>query len=479
MYYPVKQLRNLERQHLAQGLPLMQRAGQAAADFVSQRFGSAAQLLVVAGPGNNGGDALVTARLLKQRGYTVHLLFRGEVDRLPADAAAAWREWQAAGGLVVDKIPPHPVTAVIDGGFGIGLNRPLDADWKTLIAAVNALQRPLLALDVPSGIAADSGARLGAAMHARWTLSFIGRARGLATGAARDHVGELHCDTLGLDLTTTPPPICCSRQLAAKTRLPRETDSHKGRFGTVAVLGGSAGMAGAALLAGRAALHAGAGKVLLGLLDPQAPSVDPLQAELMLGPAEPQRLAPADVLVVGPGLGPTGGPLLQWALDSDKPLVLDADALNLLAGAPELRHHLAVRAHPCLLTPHPSEAARLLGVDTAAVQADRYHAARSLASGLAATVLLKGAGSIVDDGHHTAVNPSGSAALANAGQGDVLSGLLGALLAQGLAPWQAANLGAWVHGAASDALVANDGRLVTPASEVLLAVDRLLGAQRA
>lgn len=478
MYYSVEQLRALERQHLAQGLPLMQRAGQAAADFIAQRFGSRAHLLVLAGPGNNGGDALVAARHLKERGYGISLLFRGEAEHLPADAAAAWHDWQTVGGQTVAAIPSGSITAVIDGGFGIGLCRPLDADWQALIAAINALKRPLLALDVPSGIAADTGARLGAALQARWTLSFIGSARGLATGAARDHVGELHCDTLGLDLSATPPSVACSEQQATDTVLAREHDSHKGRFGTVAVLGGMSGMVGAALLAGRAALHAGAGKVLLGLLDPQAPAVDPWQPELMLGPAEPQRLVGADVLVVGPGLGPSGAASLQWALGCDQPLVLDADALNLLAGAPELRRRLAQRRLPCILTPHPSEAARLLGVDTAAVQADRYRAARSLARDLAATVLLKGAGSIVDDGLHTAVNLSGSAALANAGQGDVLSGILGALLAQGLAPWQAANLGAWAHGAASDTLVASDGCLVTPASDVLLAVGRLLGTRR-
>ncbi|GAB3243589.1 carbohydrate kinase family protein [Chitinimonas naiadis] len=476
MYYSVEQLRQLENQHLAQGLPLMQRAGTAAADFVSARFGVAAHVLVLAGPGNNGGDALVAGTLLRLRGYRVSLLLKADPARLPADAAAAYQDWRAAGGIELAELPATDSTVIIDGLFGIGLNRPLDSTWQPLLAAVNGMDKPVLALDVPSGIVADTGAILGGAVRARWTLSFIGRARGLATGAAADHVGESHLASLGV--VAPASGIRTTQHHAASIRLLREADSHKGRFGTVAIIGGASGMAGAALLAGRAALHAGAGKVLLGLMDPAAPSVDPAQPELMLGPATPERLEAADILVVGPGLGMAASPLLQWALASNKPVVLDADALNLIATDHGLRQQLAQRSATSVLTPHPSEAARLLACDTAAIQADRYGAARQLATQSRAIVILKGAGTLVDDGMQTAVNPSGSAALANAGQGDVLSGLLGGLLAQGLDGWQAGNLAVWVHGCASDELVARDGRLVTPASEVLLAAGRLLGRYR-
>lgn len=478
-FYSVAQLRQIEWAAKAQGLALMPRAAQAAAEFIAVRFGSAARVLVLAGPGNNGGDALLAATLLQSRGYAVRVCMPQTVG-LPADAAAAYQTWCSAGGTTDASLPSEPPTVVIDGLFGIGANRPLGEPWLSLIAAVNAWQRPILALDVPSGIAADTGAMLGVAIQARWTLSFIGRAKGLATAAARDHTGSLHCHTLDLPDHLLPcGEITTTEAESRQQRLPRPHDSHKGQFGSVAILGGASGMQGAPLLAGRAALHAGAGKVWVGFLD-AAPMVDLCRPELMLSQADASLIARADTLAIGPGLGQSAAAqaLLAAALASDKPLVIDADALNMLSNIVALRQQLSTRRAITILTPHPSEAARWLGCTTAAVQNDRYAAAQQLADTSQAVVILKGAGSLVAHGTRIAVNQTGSAALANAGQGDVLSGVLAGLLAQGLDGWHAANLAVWAHGAASDALRARTGQLVTLADEVGRDVGRVVGRRR-
>ncbi|QNM97596.1 bifunctional ADP-dependent NAD(P)H-hydrate dehydratase/NAD(P)H-hydrate epimerase [Chitinimonas koreensis] len=489
MFYTLAQLRGIEQRALALGLPLMQRAGQAAADFAAARIDPAAPVTVLAGPGNNGGDALVAATALRRYGHPVELVMPAGPDGLPADAAQAYRNWRAAGGVERATLPDAPAALLVDGLFGLGLNRPLPDHWQALIHAANAQGAPILALDVPSGIAADRGTALGEPIRADWTLNFIGTARGLVTGAAVDACGEIHLATLDLPDALRPPgEVGDTAELMRAMRLERPRDSHKGRFGSVAVLGGAAGMAGAALLAGRAALHAGAGKVYAGLLDPAAPRVDFGRPELMLRTADAALLDAADVLVVGPGLGREAAArdLLVATLAQDKPLLLDADALNLLALEPALFGALQGRHAATVLTPHPTEAARLLCCNTATVQADRYGAAARLAETTGATVVLKGAGTLLaeagGDGTdrpptgRSAVNRSGGAALANAGQGDVLGGIVGALLAQGLDGWQAAAAAVRVHGLASDRLVARDGRLATLAGEVAEEAGRVLGA---
>lgn len=473
MPYTVQQLRHIEQQAHAAGLALMPRAGAAAADFIAAR--TQGPVLVLAGPGNNGGDALIAATLLRRRGIEVAVELPSGPDTLPPDAAAAWRGWQASGEAIAIQ---RPYAMVIDGLFGIGLNRPLGDDWQALIDRINDADLPTLSLDVPSGIHADTGAALGRPIRADWTLAFIGPARGLFTGAAVDAVGALSVAPLELSSALLgQPEVRDCADVVAGIRLDRPADSHKGRFGTLAVLGGAQGMVGAALLAGHAALLGGAGKVIAGLLADQTPPVDVSRLELMLRHADDALMQEADVLVAGPGLGRSAAAaaLLAKALARDKPLLLDADALNMIAADIALRQAVCARRAITVVTPHPSEAARLLGCETSAIQADRYGAARRLSDELRAVVVLKGAGTIVDAGRRVAVNRSGSPALANAGQGDVLSGLIGALLAQGLDGWQAANLGVHVHGTASDALVAGDGRLATLASDVAQAAGRELG----
>jgi len=476
MYYAVAQLREMETRYRNSMPPLMARAGAAAAAFVTARFGRARPVLCLAGPGNNGGDALVCARLLKSQGYDVNVVKLQGTAPPPADAARALQAWQAEGGTLCATISQRDYLITIDGLFGIGLQRDLVGAAADLVAEVNTLACPVLSLDIPSGIHADTGAVLGRAIRARWTLSFIGRARGLATGAAIDYCGESLLDTLGL-----PAPEPCSYEVIdtaqLTAQLTRRRDSHKGSYGTLGIIGGSSGMQGAAYLAGIAAIQAGAGKVRLGLLDDRFASAASAQPEIMHAAPTDLILAPLDTLIIGPGLGQSQAALetMRSALSAPCPLLLDADALNLVAQHADIARQLKARKHPTVLTPHPAEAARLLGCATTQVQADRFSAAEQLCKSNHTVVVLKGAGSLIQGPSRCAINRTGSAALANAGQGDVLSGLIGGLLAQGLPAWEAAALGTCLHGAASDMLVDHSRVHVTPASDVARAANKVLG----
>lgn len=476
-------VRAIEAAALAQGLPLMARAGAAAADLAHRLLGTGpapgSRVLVVAGPGNNGGDALVCASELRRRFYRVSVVFTGDAARLPADAAAALRDWQAGGGDTHSDIPaPGQWDLVIDGLFGIGLARPLEGRHATLVTRINALGLPVLALDIPSGLHSDTGAILGNTVRASHTLTFIARKPGLYTLDGPDCAGAVHCATLGTEAWTGQAP--CGYLLDAGVRAtlpPRPANFHKGMAGDAAIIGGAAGMVGAALISGRAALAAGAGRVFVGLLAEDGPAWDPLQPELMLrAPAE--LLEHCAVLALGPGMG-TGtraAQLLHQALRGTATLVLDADALNLVATRGNLAKLFARRSAPCLLTPHPAEAARLLGCATTEVQRDRLAAAQALAGRYRATVLLKGNGSLLaaPDGRWW-INPTGNPGMASAGMGDALTGLLAGLLAQRMEAAQALQLATWVHGQAGDDLaLAGEGPLGITATAVIQAARRAL-----
>jgi hydroxyethylthiazole kinase-like uncharacterized protein yjeF len=473
------QLRALEARHA--DAPLMERAGDAAADVAMALVVRRARVVVLAGPGNNGGDAFVVARRLRERFFDVATVFRGDAARLPRDAAAAHRAYVASGGATVDAPPEGPVALAVDGLFGLGLTRAPGAPYIELIDWINAVDAPRLALDLPSGIDADTGRIVGTAVRATATATFIAWKPGLLTGDGLDHAGETSLHALGLEVSG----VDAGRRLdwaVLREQLPgvlrrRQRGVHKGTFGTLGIVGGARGMVGAALLAGRGALGGGAGKVLVGLVADDAPVVDIAAPELMLRPARDVVHA-SDALVVGPGLGTASGAaaLLEAAASQPVPLVLDADALNLAACDEALRTRIAQRTAPTLVTPHPAEAARLLGSDVAAVQRDRIAAARALCAVLRAHVVVKGAGSVLahPDGGFD-INASGNPALATAGTGDVLSGLLGALLAQRIEARDALRIGVCTHGAAADALVARGvGPLGVRASEIADAVRDVL-----
>jgi len=465
-------LRRIEAEHASAQPSLMERAGAAAAQIALGMIDGRA--LILAGPGNNGGDALVVARHLMAAGHAPVVLMRADPARLPADACAAHAAWHAAGGRSAQDFPQGRFGLVVDGLFGIGLDRPIGGCHAEWIERVNAADIPVLALDTPSGLNALTGRVTGPAVRATHTATFIARKPGLLTGAGPDLCGQLTVCNLGLDISSGDG-LTISPTLFRTHLQPRLKNCHKGSFGSVAILGGAPGMAGAALLAGRAALHLGAGRVLIGMLERMA--VDSGQPELML--REPSAaLAEATVVALGPGLGvsPDALALLEEALASALPLVIDADGLNLLARTPALAARLAVRPAPTLLTPHPAEAGRLLSLPVEEIQGDRRAAALSLAQRFNCYIALKGCGTLISTpAGEWFINTTGNPGLASAGSGDVLTGMIAALLAQGW-PALAALLGAvHLHGAAADACVAaGQGPIGLTAGEVSRAARALL-----
>ena len=465
--------------------PLMQRAGLAAADLAAGLLhDSQAPVLILAGPGNNGGDGFEAGMHLHQRFCDVRLVFAGDAAKLPEDAAAARQRFLAAGGRELKAIPEVANWGlIIDALFGIGLQRDLSGHYAELVAAANALAAcsacPLLALDCPSGLDADTGMVRGTAVRASHTITFIAGKPGLLTADGPDHCGELHSATLDLDAATllAPEGETIGRELFADLLRPRLRNSHKGSNGSAGILGGAASMVGAAFLAGRAALQLGAGRVYLGLIDPQAPAFDPVQPELMLRSASSLLVTPLTALACGPGMGTDSAQvaLIEAAAALDIPLLLDADALNLLAGEGNLEIAMATRQAPTLLTPHPAEAARLLDSNVAAVQADRIAAACEIAAQFNAHVALKGCGTVVatPDGRWR-INTTGNPGMGSAGMGDVLTGIVVALLAQGWPAEAALAAGVHLHGAAADLLAAEAGEIGLAASETIPAARHLL-----
>lgn len=464
---------------------LMERAGLAAAAVAREAAGGNGKpVLVLAGPGNNGGDAFVLARHLKQWWFKVTVVFGGEEGNLSADAGAALHAWRAAGGEIANELPAsRDWGLVVDGVFGIGLEREVTGRHAEWIAAINACGAPILAIDVPSGLQSDTGRVMGCAVRAAHTVTFIALKPGLLTLDGPDHCGEIHLRTLDLDARALRPAsgFLIGREVLATVLKPRLHNSHKGDYGSIGVIGGDHGMVGAALLAGRAALKLGTGRIYIGMLAPDAPLADAMQPELMIRSAdEVLKLTNLSCLAVGPGLGqrPEAAFYLGNALESALPLVLDADALNLIATDIQLAKLLGSRRAPTLLTPHPAEAARLLGVTTREVQNDRVGAATKLAARLNSLVVLKGAGSICAAPEGTwHLNPSGNPGMASAGMGDVLTGMIAALLAQGAEPEAALLAAVYLHGAAADELVSRGiGPVGLTASETIEAARSLLNS---
>ncbi|QEA11911.1 NAD(P)H-hydrate dehydratase [Comamonas flocculans] len=465
---------------------LMQRAGQALAALGHALAPHARSVWVVCGPGNNGGDGLLAAALLQGRGLTVSATLLAEPRQLPEDAAWAWRQACAAGVAFVDGAPTLAAQDLcIDALLGLGLTsaaRPQPPAPRLLQALrqLRASGATVLCADLPSGLVADTGCRapgfedLPPAAGALHTLSLLTLHPGLFTAQGRDAAGTLWWDDLQTDTSAEPAcALLCGRPRPAE----RAHASHKGSFGDVAILGGEGlsargmGMTGAAVLAGLAALHAGAGRVLLALLDDGATQALPDWPELMLRRPDALALQHGSV-VCGCGGGLAVAPLLARVLAEATRLVLDADALNALAQSAPLQQALAARAsqpgRATVLTPHPLEAARLLGTSAGEVQADRLRAASALAERYRCTVVLKGSGSVIAAPEQTpCINPTGNALLATAGTGDVLAGLIGARLA-GAPAADAASVqqlacdACWQHGALADHWPA--GRALTAAA---------------
>jgi hydroxyethylthiazole kinase-like uncharacterized protein yjeF len=447
--FDVAATRRIEQAGLA-SLPshtLMQRAGLATARLGLAVAPHSRRVWIACGPGNNGGDGLEAALHLAQWGKQVVVTLSGDPASLPDDARRSWQRFTDAGLMPATDIP-QDWDLCIDALLGIGGTRPLQGSLRSMAEAMSSGRGPVIAIDVPSGLGADTGA--GESVQARHTLALLTLKPGLFTGGGRDAAGQVWFDDLGVDAGPQAP---CAILAASPPARPRLHASHKGSYGDVAVIGGAPGMLGAAQLAASAALHAGAGRVFLAPLDATAPSVVAGMPELMVRSLASLTL-PALAVACGCGGGNAIGDVLPRVLQEAGSLVLDADALNAVAAQPQLQELLRARASrsaPTVLTPHPLEAARLLGRTTIDVQADRLASAASLVERFGCVVVLKGSGTVVAaPAQVPAINPTGNARLATGGTGDVLAGWIAALLAQGSPPFEAAQAAVFRHGLLAD-----------------------------
>ena len=493
----IRQLENSAKAKLPPGT-LMRRAGAAVAQFAQNLLAENGRILILAGAGDNGGDALEAASELAHAGWDVDLYFFGGDANTSADALNALQNARHSPANFIDaeQFQEHlsSYQLVIDGLFGIGLNRPIEGHIAAIIYTLKAHQQsrsfPILAIDVPSGLNADNGQLFGnIALAANCTLSFIADKIGLHTAKGKDYAGTVIINDLDAGADDFPQVQNCEKiELLTEAQcrsysLKRQHDSHKGSYGDVLIVGGSPGMQGAALLAARAALYSGAGRVHIGFMSEFA-GCDLHHPELMCRLARQSDFHNACV-VIGPGLGrdDSARNFVHQALSQSSKLVLDADALNLIALDPALQmacRNRSLNDWQTVITPHPLEAARLLYCSTEEVQDNRVQAARELAGKFQTVALLKGAGSIIATPELTClVNSSGNAGLATAGTGDILAGLCGALLAQRTAI-QAASLACYLHGAAADDLVAHGvGPIGISASEFIPAIRARLNALNA
>ncbi len=456
------------------GSTLMARAAEAVLKTITTRFKDAKKLAIVCGVGNNGGDGFVLATIAKPLGYRVTVFTVGNIDDLKGDALSAYRALNGA------MIPTQKLNSaddlfnadlIVDAIFGSGLSRAVEGEFYAAISLINTAAKPVIAVDIPSGLCSSTGSVLGLAVRAAITVSFVGRKRGLFTADGPDHTGELIFDDLKIPaevFSMVPATTFLSDIEELKKKIPaRPKNSHKGMFGHVLVIGGNHGMSGAALLCAQAALKSGAGLVSVSTRASHATFLNLTQPELMVSACESTEavqdaISKASVIAVGPGLGSDDWArfVFDAALNSEKPIVIDADALNLLAEKPIARKNM-------IITPHPGEAARLLNTTNAAVQKNRFEAVTQLEKKYGAVVVLKGCGTVVSGvDSTTSVSPYGNPFMAKAGMGDALTGIIAALLAQGLSPADAANTAVCAHSQVGDKL-SKDQTLALTASHLI------------
>lgn len=485
--YGAEWLREWERE--AAGLAgvslyqLMERAGESAWRTLRWHYPFAHHYLVLAGHGNNGGDAFVVARLTANAGKQVTVIECGGQSPLPEQATLARQAWVEAGGaiLAADADWPERVDVIVDGLLGTGLTAAPRAPYSNLIAAANAHGAPVVALDIPSGLNAETGAIAGEAIKAAHTQTFIALKPGLLTGKARSVTGRLHYDDLGLAPWLSQQNPLLERLTPSRlTRwlTPRDPCSHKGDNGRLLIIGGDRGLSGAIRMTGEAALRTGAGLVRVLTREDNIGPLLTARPELMVSALDDaslrQGLEWADVIVIGPGLGQS-----DWAKNAlrivencAKPMLWDADALNLLAFNPQKRHNR-------IITPHPGEAARLLNAKVGDIESDRLRYARHIIKRYGGVAVLKGAGTLIADGDgHLAVADVGNAGMASGGMGDVLSGIIGGLLAQKLPLFEAACAGCVIHGAAADLLAAEKGTRGMLATDLLPVLHHFVNPER-
>lgn len=441
---------------------LMKRAGAAAAELIMKRLEDAGveqrRVTLLVGPGNNGGDALACACELREKGAVVNVVLPGGRRPTSALALAQLERWTQAGGTTYDDpYMTEKADCVVDGLFGTGLAKPITGDYLDAVLWFNERQALKVSLDIPSGLNPVTGHWTGSypGCSADVTITFLCVKSGLYMCEGADAAGEIVLNELDVSVPLSPLSVIGTDEFPRVLR-PRVKNSHKGDYGSVAVIGGTDGMIGASILAARAALISGAGRVTLECRAEHAPHVDMVYPEIMFA-TKPVNLEDFDAIVLGCGLGTSAEAKARVieALNCQKPLILDADALNIIAADIKLQDMVLARRAPTVLTPHPGEAARLLRRDTAGVTADRVAACRELAVQTGAIVVLKGAGTVISmRSSRTWINPTGSPMLATSGSGDVLAGMIGAMFAQGYDMVESVLAAVYFHGLSAEGLEA-------------------------
>jgi hydroxyethylthiazole kinase-like uncharacterized protein yjeF len=468
--YTAEQARELDRAAIAfpgiSAYELMRRAGDAALACVQRHWPGIGRLSIFCGAGNNAGDGYVLARLAAAAGIEVRVIAVTAPERLTGPAALGWGDFQAVGGKVesLDGELSFSDDLIVDGLVGTGLDRDLGGSYLKAVMTINAAPNPVLALDIPTGLHADTGVPMGSAVHADITITFVGLKAGLFLGLAPDYRGVLEFSGIGTSSEAYAQQTHTLERLslwALREALPpRRPSSHKGTHGSLLLVGGSPGMVGAILLAAEAALRAGAGLVRVATHSDSTAAIVSARPEIMTQgidqPADLDSLIEAaDAVVLGPGLGQSewARGLMERVLASELPVVLDADGLNLLAEHPRQRDNW-------ILTPHPGEAARLMQCDVAAIQADRRQAVLDIVDRYEASVVLKGADSLIGSpgSGRVAICDRGNPGMATAGMGDILAGIIGALRVQTGDNLVALRCGVLLHALAGDSAVTDGQR---------------------
>jgi len=482
--YRAEQVRKLDQIAITErgipGITLMEHAGAAAWHALRAAWPQARRITVVCGSGNNAGDGYILGRIALEQQCNVRVMALVDPAQLKGDAATAAQGLRAAG-VMAESFSPHHLAdcdVIVDALLGTGLNRPVSGVYLEAIAALNRTQRATLSLDIPSGLQADTGQVMGAAVKASTTVCFIGLKAGIFTGSGPEYSGRVIFSDLNVppDIYAGIKPGATRIHESELTRVltPRLRDAHKGDFGHVLVIGGDYGFAGAIRMAGEAALRSGAGLVSIATRSEHAFALSAAVPELMARGVSDAAdldalLEKATVIAIGPGLGQSrwGQTLLSKVLECRQPLLADADALNLIAREP-------FHSDNWIITPHPGEAARLLATSTRQVQDDRYGAAAELQRRYGGVIVLKGCGSIIaDQTGDLSVCDAGNPGMAAGGMGDVLTGVIAGLLAQGLGKGAAARIGVYLHARAADAAAAVGGERGLQATDLMPGIQRL------
>lgn len=470
--YLAEQTREIDRlaieEYGIQGIDLMRKAGAVVFKLIQQHYSSSA-LVIFCGAGNNAGDGYVVAKLAMQAGIKVDVYFLSRPENLKGDAQIAYQDFVQAGGVVkpFNKALCLSQAVIVDALFGTGLCREVSGEYAQAITLINDSACPVVSVDIPSGLNADTGCVMGVAVKSEWTVSFIGLKQGLFTGFGAEYCGEIVFSSLDVPEEIFQTVAAAAKLVVEPVFEKRARCAHKGSYGHVLLIGGELGFSGAIKLAGEAALRTGAGLVSVATRSGHSACINSARPELMChGVDNCSDLAAlinkATVIVIGPGLGQSAWAkdLFEYVIGTEKPLVLDADALNLLTQAPLHRGNW-------LLTPHPGEAARLLNVSTADIAKDRFAAVAQIQKKYGGVAVLKGAGTLIYDGNEIMLSTTGNPGMASGGMGDVLAGMIAGLIAQKLSLTESATRAVYLHGKAADLSAAQAGERGLLASDLM------------